>query len=73
MLGGRGDVAQAAGERPGGDERRVKAAQFDTWSLKIKSKTEEYQGESRRRLTVTHCARPDYAPRLAPPSLIQAN
>jgi replication factor A1 len=41
--------------------RYPEAAQFSTWSLKIKSKTEEYQGESRRRLTVTHCAPPDYA------------
>ena len=52
---------------PAAYERRVKAAQFDTWSLKIKSKTEEYQGESRRRLTVAHCARPDYAAGEAPP------
>ena len=42
-------------------ERRVKAAQFSQWSLKIRSKTEEYQGESRRRLTVAACAPPDYA------------
>lgn len=59
---------------PAAYERRVKAAQFDTWSLKIKSKTEEYQGESRRRLTVAHCARPDYAAEAKHLlSLIQAN
>jgi hypothetical protein len=32
-----------------------------SWSLRLKSKTEEYQGESRRRLTVAHCSAPDYA------------
>lgn len=46
---------------PAAYERRVKAAQFNTWSLKIRSKTEEYQGESKRRLTVAHCSAPDYA------------
>ena len=48
---------------PAAYERRVKAAQFDTWSLKIKSKTEEYQGESRRRLTVAHAPGPTTPPR----------
>ena len=46
---------------PAAYERAVKRAQFSDWSLKLKSKTEEYQGESRRRLTVVHCAKPDYA------------
>jgi replication factor A1 len=39
----------------------VKRAQFADWHLKLKAKTEEYQGESRRRLTVLQCAKPDYA------------
>ena len=42
-------------------ERVVKRAQFKDWHLKLKAKTEEYQGESRRRLTVLQCAVPDYA------------
>jgi hypothetical protein len=31
------------------------------WGLKLKSKTEEYQGEQKRRLTVLTCAPVDYA------------
>ena len=46
---------------PAAYERAVKRAQFADWHLKLKAKTEEYQGESRRRLTVLQCAKPDYA------------
>ena len=31
------------------------------WNVMVKAKTEEYQGESRRRLTVMKCHKPDYA------------
>jgi replication factor A1 len=62
MLGIEAEALHAARESdPAKYERYVKRAQFNDWSLKIKSKTEEYQGESRRRLTVTHCSKPDYA------------
>ena len=62
MLGISAEDLHALRERnPAAYERRVKAAQFNTWSMKLKSKTEEYQGESRRRLTVAHCSAPDYA------------
>ena len=38
------------------------AAQFADWRARNCAKTEEYRcGESRRRLTVLQCAKPDYA------------
>ena len=61
MLGCDAETLHALRESdPSAYERKVKAAQFNAWSLKIRSKTEEYQGESRRRLTVVHCAKPDF-------------
>ena len=64
MLGCDAETLHALRESdPSAYERKVKAAQFNAWSLKIRSKTEEYQGESRRRLTVVHCAKPISKPR----------
>jgi len=55
------DMHKLRSDDPPAYERAVKRAQFNDWSLKLKSKTEEYNGESRRRLTVVHCGKPDYA------------
>ena len=62
MLGVDAETLHAMRESdPAAYERAVKRAQFADWHLKLKAKTEEYQGESRRRLTVLQCAKPDYA------------
>jgi len=62
MLGMDAEALHAIREAdPAKYERAVKRAQFGDWHLKLKAKTEEYQGESRRRLTVLQCAKPDYA------------
>ena len=62
MLGMDAEALHAIREAdPAKYERAVKRAQFCDWHLKLKAKTEEYQGESRRRLTVLQCAKPDYA------------
>jgi len=62
MLGiGAGELHELKTNNPAAYERTIKAAQFSSWNVMVKAKTEEYQGESRRRLTVMKCQKPDYA------------
>ena len=62
MLGIDADALHALKtNNPSAYERKIKAAQFSSWNVMVKAKTEEYQGESRRRLTVMKCHKPDYA------------
>ena len=62
MLGiGAGELHELKTNNPAAYERKIKAAQFSSWNVMVKAKTEEYQGESRRRLTVMKCQKPDYA------------
>jgi replication factor A1 len=41
--------------------RALAEAQWRPWLLKVKTKTEEYNGEARRRITAVAMSRPDYA------------
>ena len=56
-----GELHELKTNNPAAYERKIKAAQFSSWNVMVKAKTEEYQGESRRRLTVMKCQKPDYA------------
>jgi replication factor A1 len=41
--------------------RTLREAQWRLWVMKVKTKTEEYNGEARRRITAVALSKPDYA------------
>ena len=45
----------------GSFERTLRAAAWQPWVMKLKSTSEAYNGESRRRHTAVAVERPDYA------------
>ena len=45
----------------GAFEAACKAAQWQTWSMKVKSTVDVYNGESRRRHVAVTLQKPDYA------------
>jgi replication factor A1 len=40
--------------------RRLREATWRQWVMKVKTKTEEYNGEARRRITAVTLSKPDY-------------
>jgi replication factor A1 len=52
-------AAKEAGDKS--YEQRLREAQWRYWVMKVKTKTEEYNGEARRRITAVSLTKPDYA------------